>query len=162
MEGQAALLKALPQLRDLGDATLAQLEAHRETMSHESYLRCRHIISDNGRVLQARDAMFAGDPKALGQLMLEGHASERDDFACSCEEVDFLVETAAALPGCFGARLTGGGFGGCTVNLVAREQSAAFEEALKAAYKQRFEIDADIFLCDAVDGAALRKAPENN
>lgn len=162
MEGQAALLQALPELRDLGDATLAQLEAHRETMSHESYLRCRHIISDNGRVLQARDAMFAGDPKALGQLMLEGHASERDDFACSCEEVDFLVETAAALPGCFGARLTGGGFGGCTVNLVAREQSAAFEEALKAAYKQRFEIDADIFLCDAVDGAALRKAPENN
>jgi galactokinase len=161
MEGQAALLRQLPKLRDLGDATLAQLEAHRETMPHESYLRCRHIVSDNARVLKARDAMFAGDPKRLGQLMIEGHASERDDFACSCEEVDFLVETATSLAGCFGARLTGGGFGGCTVNLVAREHSAAFSDSLKSAYKQRFNIDADVFLCDAVDGAALRNAPEN-
>jgi galactokinase len=161
MEGQSALLKELPELHDLGDATLAQLEAHKANMSHESYLRCRHIISDNGRVLQAKEAMFAGDPEALGKLMLEGHASERDDFACSCDEVDFLVETAADLAGCFGARLTGGGFGGCTVNLVAREQSAAFSDALRSAYKGRFHIDADIYICDAVDGAALRNATEN-
>jgi galactokinase len=160
MEGQAALLQQLPQLRDLGDATLAQLEAHRDKMSHESYLRCRHIISDNARVIQAKDAMFAGDPKALGKLMLEGHASERDDFACSCDEVDFLVEAASTLEGCFGARLTGGGFGGCTVNLVARDHSAAFSAALKSAYKERFNIDAEIYLCDAVDGAALRNATE--
>ena len=161
MDGQAALLRELPELHDLGDATLAQLEANKSKMSHESYLRCRHIISDNGRVLQAKDAMFAGDPTALGKLMLEGHASERDDFACSCDEVDFLVDTAAKLAGCFGARLTGGGFGGCTVNLVAREQSAAFSDALKSAYKERYNIDADIYICDAVDGAALRSASEN-
>jgi galactokinase len=92
--------------------------------------------------------------------MIEGHASERDDFACSCEEVDFLVETATTLTGCFGARLTGGGFGGCTVNLVAREHSATFSDVLRSAYRQRFNIEADIFLCDAVDGAALRNAPE--
>ena len=119
-EGQAVMLRKFPKLRDLGDATLEQLEAAKTEMTVESYKRCRHIMSDNGRVREARAAMHAGDPVAFGKLMLAGHVSERDDFECSCEEVDFLVETAAAQPGCFGARLTGGGFGGCTVNLVER------------------------------------------
>ncbi len=160
IEGQAVMKTKFPSLRDLGDATLAQLESARADMSHESYLRCRHIISDNARVLKAKDAMFAGDPTALGQLMLEGHASERDDFACSCDEVDFLVETAAALPGCHGSRLTGGGFGGCTVSLVQRTQTAAFTVALTESYQKRFNIAAEIYICEAVDGAALRNAAE--
>jgi len=153
--GQAVLREEFPPLRDLGDATLQQLEAARPLMPHRSYLRCRHIISDNGRVRQASEAMFAGDPVAFGRLMLAGHASERDDFQCSIEEIDFLVETAAALPGCFGARLTGGGFGGCTVNLVAREHSASFATSLKQAYHQRYGITAETYLCDAVDGAYI-------
>jgi galactokinase len=155
-EGQAAIVRMFPELRDLGDATLEHLEAARGEMSAESYKRCRHLISDNGRVREARVVMNAGDPVAFGQLMLAGHASERDDFQCSCDEVDFLVETAAAQPGCYGARLTGGGFGGCTVNLVRREQSAAFAEAVRAAYEERFGIVADTFVCDAVDGAWIR------
>ncbi len=155
-EGQAVILRRFPELRDLGDATLEHLEAARGEMSAESYRRCRHLISDNGRVREARVVMNAGDPAAFGKLMLAGHVSERDDFECSCEEVDFLVETAAAQAGCFGARLTGGGFGGCTVNLVEREKSAAFTEAVKAAYQERFGILADVFVCDAVDGAWLR------
>ena len=154
--GQAILRQQFAQLRDLGDATLSQLESARSVMPHASYLRCRHIISDNGRVLQAREAMFAGDPVAFGRLMLAGHASERDDFQCSIPEVDYLVETAASLPGCFGARLTGGGFGGCTVNLVAREHSETFASALKLAYQQRYNISAETHLCDAVDGAYTR------
>jgi galactokinase len=162
MEGQAALLKAFPALRDLGDAALDQLEQARPAMSHESYLRCRHILSDNARVLQARAAMFAGDPVALGQLMLAGHASERDDFACSCDEIDFLVDTAAGLPGCFGARLTGGGFGGCTVNLVDRAHTQAFATALKAAYQHHLNLTAETYICDPVDGAAQRNAIPNH
>jgi galactokinase len=102
--------------------------------------------------------MFSGDPVSLGQLMLQAHVSYRDDFAASCEEVDFLVDTAITLPGCFGARLTGGGFGGCTVNLVERSHCNAFAAALKAAYQQQFNISAEIYLCDAVDGAWLRNA----
>jgi galactokinase len=156
MEGQAALIAAFPTLRDLGDATLAQLEQARPAMSHEAYLRCRHILSDNARVLQARDAMFAGDPVALGQLMLAGHASERDDFACSCDEIDFLVETAASLPGCFGARLTGGGFGGCTINLVDRAHTETFAASLKSAYRQHLNLTAETYICDPADGAAQR------
>lgn len=154
-EGQAVLVHKF-SIRDLGEATLAQLEAAKSEMSEHAFRRCRHIISDNARVREARNAMHAGDPIAFGQLMLAGHASERDDFECSCEEIDFLVETATTLPGCFGARLTGGGFGGCTVNLVDRAHSDAFATALKTAYQQRFNIAAETYLCDAVDGAMLR------
>jgi galactokinase len=156
-EGQAVLVKKFG-VRDLGDSTLQQLESAKSEMSDAAFRRCRHIISDNARVRQAKQAMFAGEPVAFGRLMLEGHASERDDFECSCEEIDFLVETATTLPGCFGARLTGGGFGGSTVNLVERSQTGAFATALKAAYKKRFNIAAEAYVCDAVDGAMLRNA----
>jgi galactokinase len=157
-EGQAAVLQHLPHLRDLGDATLADLESCRSLMSENAFKRCRHLVTDNARVRLAREAMLAGDPIRLGELMLAGHASERDDFQCSCDEVDFLVDTAAALPGCFGARLTGGGFGGCTVNLVALEHIEAFTTALRTAYQNRFNITPDIFPCEAADGAiALQK-----
>jgi galactokinase len=155
-EGQAILLQRFPELRDLGDATLEHLEAAKVLMSAQAYSRCRHIISDNIRVRQATLAMFAGDPVALGRLMLESHASERDDFECSCEEVDYLVKIASTLPGCYGSRLTGGGFGGCTVNLVEESQCGAFTAALKRMYQQRFDIAAETYLCDAVDGAMLR------
>ncbi|MES2391898.1 MAG: galactokinase [Acidobacteriota bacterium] len=158
MEGQAAVLAAFPQLADLGDATLEHLKVCETKMSHEAFLRCRHIISDNGRVRQAKQAMLDGDAQRLGQLMLEGHVSERDDFQCSVEEVDFLVETAAGLQGCFGARLTGGGFGGCTVNLVAKDASESFVADLTKAYRERFGIDAPAWVCGAVDGAMLRNA----
>jgi galactokinase len=158
MEGQTAIQKAFPTVQDLGGATLDQLEQARSSMSHQAYLRCRHIITDNARVLQAKDAMFDGDPEALGKLMLAGHASERDDFACSCEEIDFLVDTASALPGCFGARLTGGGFGGCTVNLVDRAYTETFTTVLKSAYKQHLDLTAETYICDPVDGAQIRNS----
>lgn len=160
--GQALLVERFPGVRDLGEASLEQLEQVKPDISQESYLRCRHIISENGRVLQAREAMLAGDAVRLGAIMTAGHASERDDFAVSVEEVDFLVETAVALDGCHGARLTGGGFGGCTVNLVDGAKAEAFTAGLRAAYKQRYDIDAEVFVCDAVDGAMARWAQEKD
>jgi galactokinase len=154
--GQAVLRETFPQLRDLGDATMDQLERCEGAMSIESFKRCRHVITENGRVRDARQAMLAGDATGLGQLMLKAHASERDDFECSCVEVDYLVDTAVKLDGCFGARLTGGGFGGCTVNLVARSKADAFVSALKSSYLQQFSINPDAYLCEAVDGAVER------
>ena len=151
-EGQAVVVRRFG-VRDLGETTIEQLEAVRGEMSDAAFRRCRHIVTDNGRVRAAKLAMYAGDPVALGTLMLAGHVSERDDFECSCEEIDFLVETARVQPGCYGARLTGGGFGGCTVNLVERGQSEAFAEALRLAYKKQFGITAETYVCDAVDGA---------
>ena len=159
-EGQAAVVAVHPGVKDLGDATESDLEAVRGRISVEAYKRCRHIITENARVRLMREVLETGDAKQAGELMLLAHASERDDFACSVEEVDFLVDTAAALPGCYGARLTGGGFGGCTVNLVRKDAVAQFTERLRAAYLTRYGIDAEAFPCVPVDGA-LRRAQKD-
>jgi galactokinase len=105
-------------------------------------------------VEEAAAALAAGDMRRMGQLMYEAHASYRDDFAASCPEADLLVELAAAQPGIIGARLTGGGFGGCTVNLVEATHAEAFREGIHAAYLERAGIDADIYLCQAAAGAS--------
>ena len=85
--------------------------------------------------------------------MIEAHASMSGDFASSCEEIDFLVDSAVTLPGCFGARITGGGFGGCTVNLVKEDAAHNFVEQLEEAYRERFQVAAQSYTCAAVDGA---------
>ncbi len=157
-EGQAVVRKRFPQVRDLGDATPEQLEACRADIHPVAFLRCRHVVTENARVREAGRAMVAGDAAALGRVMSAAHASYRDDFGASVEEVDFLVDTAVHLPGCYGGRLTGGGFGGCTVNLVQAEQVESFTKALHAAYQGRFGIDAAVYVCDAVDGAMARWA----
>ncbi|HZL27982.1 MAG TPA: galactokinase [Acidobacteriaceae bacterium] len=156
--GQTAVRAAFPHIPMLRDASIADLEGCRNKMSPESFKRCRHIISDNGRALAARDVMTSGDSVQFGQLLLSAHASQRDDFACSCDEIDFLVDTAATLDGCFGARMTGGGFGGCTVNLVKDENAENFAAELRKRYLERFNIHADTFVAEPVDGALLRNA----
>jgi galactokinase len=156
--GQAKLRERFPGLRDLGDATLDQLIACEHELTPESFRRCRHIISENQRVREAREAMLAGDPARLGTVMTAAHASERDDFECSIGEIDFLVDTAVGLRGCYGARLTGGGFGGCTVNLVDAADVDDFIAALKSAYRARFSLELETYVCAAVDGALARNA----
>ncbi|HEV2576320.1 MAG TPA: galactokinase [Acidobacteriaceae bacterium] len=160
--GQAKLRERFPDLRDLGDATLMQLAACEHELPAASVKRCRHIISENERVREAREAMLAGDPVRLGSVMTAAHASERDDFECSIEEIDFLVDTAVGLRGCFGARLTGGGFGGCTVNLVNTSDVSDFITALQFAYRDRFSLDLETYVCEAVDGVLARNATQLN
>jgi galactokinase len=153
-EGSRALRAANPNIHELRDATLEDLEKARGSMSEEAFLRCRHIITENVRVEEAATALATGNMRRMGELMAEAHASYRDDFAASCPEVDLLVELAAAQPGVIGARLTGGGFGGCTVNLVEAALAEAFREGIHAAYLERAGIDADIYLCQAAAGAS--------
>ena len=151
--GQAVLRRERKGIELLRDATLEDLEACREKMSPESFARCRHIISENGRVMEAREALLDGDMERFGKLMVEAHASMRDDFAASCPEVDTLVEIAMRQPGCFGARITGGGFGGCTVNVVSVEQTEQFVEAVRREYAVATGIEAQCFVCEPSDGA---------
>jgi galactokinase len=153
-EGSHALHAANPKIQELRDATVADLEKARGSMSENAYLRCRHIITENGRVEEAARALAAGDMRRMGELMYEAHVSYRDDFAASCPEADLLVELAAMQPGVIGARLTGGGFGGCTVNLVEAAQAEPFRESIHRAYLERAGIDADIYLCQAAQGAS--------
>ena len=155
-EGQAVLRSTFPHLRDLGDATIAELNQCQHQMSHEAFIRCRHVVTENARVRSARESMYSGNPSSLGKLMLEAHVSYRDDFAASCEEVDFLVDTAITLRGCFGARLTGGGFGGCTVNLVKTSEAQTFREHLQSTYRERFNLIPETYISQAVDGAVAR------
>lgn len=151
--GQAVLRELRPGIELLRDATLADLEACKDRMNATSFVRCRHIISENARVMEAKEALLSGDVKRFGELMVEAHASMRDDFGASAPEVDTLVEIAMQQPGCFGARITGGGFGGCTVNVVRAEKAEDFAEALKRGYKAALGLSADCFICAPSDGA---------
>ena len=156
--GQAVLRRERPGVKLLRDATLEDLEACRGMMSAASFKRCRHIITENERVMKARVALMEGDMERFGALMAEAHASFRDDFAASCEEVDLLVAIAMQQAECFGARITGGGFGGCTVNVVRAETAERFVATLRREYAAKTGIDADCFVCTPSDGAfALAK-----
>jgi galactokinase len=153
LAGQSVLQRERPGIESLRDATLKDLEACKDKMSAESFARCRHIITENGRVLAAREALLSSDAVRFGKLMIEAHASMRDDFAASCAEVDTLVEIAMLQPGCYGARITGGGFGGCTVNLIETQSAERFVEALQREYAAVTGIAADCFVCSPSDGA---------
>ena len=156
--GQAVLQRERPGVELLRDATLEDLEACRELMSPASFKRCRHIITENARVLEAREALLRGHLERFGALMVEAHASFRDDFGASCEEVDVLVAIAMQQAECFGARITGGGFGGCTVNVVRAEAVDRFVPTLRREYAAKTGIEADCFVCMPSDGAfALAK-----
>ncbi len=158
-EGTRILHAANARIRQLRDATVGDLERSRTSMPDNVYRRCRHIITENKRVEEAAAALQASDLKTVGRLMAEAHVSYRDDFAASCRECDTLVELASGQPGLIGARLTGGGFGGCTVNLVEAAEAERFRERMHAAYKAATGIDAEMYLCRAADGAhALRQA----
>lgn len=153
MEGQAVLVRECPGVLSLRDATLDDLERCRDLMDPRSFRRCRHVITENARVLRSRDALLRGDVGSFGQLMAEAHRSFRDDFEASCEEVDTLVEIASRQPECYGARITGGGFGGCTVNLVGSDHVDHFVGAVKNAYQNATAILPDCFVCEPSDGA---------
>ena len=151
--GQAVLRRERPGVELLRDATLKDLEACRDLMSAASFKRCRHIITENARVMEAREALLQGDVERFGALMIEAHVSVRDDFAASCEEVDVLVAIAMQQAECFGARITGGGFGGCSVNIVRAEATEKFVATVRREYAVKTGIEADCFVCMPSDGA---------
>ena len=141
------------EIRALRDVSIEMLEANRDLFDDETWRRCRHIVTENDRVLDAVAAADAGDVARFGALMDASHVSMRDDFEISCREVDVMVDLARALPGVHGSRMTGGGFGGCTVSLVAADAVADFTTALGAAYATATGLDPEIFACSPGAGA---------
>ena len=152
--GVGHLAERLPRVRALRDVTTADLESHGRDLPELVYRRCRHVISENARVVKAAAALERGDLSDFGRLMDESHRSLRDDYEVSCEELNLMVALAGALPGVYGARMTGGGFGGCTVNLVASESVVEFKRSVAEAYQKATELAPDIYICDAADGAS--------
>jgi galactokinase len=146
-----------PQIKFLRDATLADLAAWGHEIPPNALKRARHVITENLRTVAAADALLRQDMPTLGRLMHEAHISYSQDFEGSCVEADTMVALAEglapAVPGLIGARLTGGGFGGCTINLVEKPHATAFAAALKERYHQATGIDPEIFICHASAGA---------
>jgi galactokinase len=137
----------------LRDATLEDLEKWGHEMEPKSLMRARHVISENLRTVAAEKALEKGDLAEVGRLMAEAHWSYSKDFEGSCAEADAMVELAQDIPGLIGARLTGGGFGGCTINLVERSKAKAFAEELGKRYTAKFGIVPQIHVCHASGGA---------
>lgn len=149
----AVIASHRPGVTFLRDATLEDLEKWGHEMAPKSLMRARHVISENLRTVAACEALLRGDMAELGRLMAEAHWSYSKDFEGSCVECDALVELAQDLPGLIGARLTGGGFGGCTVNLVEQADAPAFAEELGARYTAQIGIVPQIHICHASGGA---------
>jgi galactokinase len=159
-EEAVRLLKpALPGIIALRDVTPAQFHQLADTLPEVVRMRAQHVVEECARVEDAIKLMESGDAAGFGKLMYEGHASLRDLYEVSCPELDILVEIASTLPGCLGARLTGAGFGGCTVNLVLENQAPAFVEQLKARYLQETGKQGDVYLCRASRGPVVVKQP---
>jgi galactokinase len=154
-EGVAALRRRFPQVAALRDATLEQLSACAGELSPTVQRRCRHVITECGRTLESTDALRRGELDHFGRLMNGSHDSLRDDYQVSCPEIDLLVSLARGVPGVKGARITGGGFGGCTVNLVRREAVEVLTREVLVAYEKEVGITPRLFITKAADGAAV-------
>jgi galactokinase len=152
-EAVRVLTRALPHIHALRDVTVAELERFGQDLPPTIFRRCRHVITENVRVEEAAAAFDKKDLDRVGRLMAESHASLRDDYEVSCPELDTMVEIAAAQPGVYGARMTGGGFGGCTVNLVREESVDEFRAAVSRLYHEATGIEPVLYVTNAAGGA---------
>ncbi len=155
-EAAAAALGAEdPAIRSLRDVTPAMLPRIRDLVGDEAFRRSRHVVTENRRVEETIVALASGDLAAVGRLWAASHASLRDDFEVVSPELDALVEIATAVPGVVAARMTGAGFGGCTINLVERDAVAALASRVTADYPGRTGLTSRIYAVDAVAGAGI-------
>lgn len=154
----AAALKALQSELDiqaLGDLTPEEFEAHKSLIKDEIQLqRAKHAVYENQRTIDAVTALKAGDIERFGKLMNQSHISLRDDYDVSCEEIDILVDLAWKIPGVLGSRITGGGFGGCTVSIVKNESIDTFIETIGKTYLEKVGHEAEFYTVDIGDGAS--------
>ncbi len=149
---EGARLMGVKALRDVSEE---MLEAHQADLPVVTAQRCRHVVTENQRTLDSVKGLKRGDLAAVGELMNASHASMRDGFAITTPEIDTLVEIQQNTPGCFGARMTGGGFGGCTVALVRDDALPALVAAIEAQYPARTGRTPQVYVCRAADGAGL-------
>lgn len=152
-EGVRHLAQFYANVRALRDVTREQLEQHRSGLTGVVYRRCRHVITENARVLAAGEALEQHDLPYFGKLMGESHVSLRDDYEVSSDELDLMVELAQKVDGVYGSRMTGGGFGGSTVNLVREETADEFRTRVAEGYEQVTKLKPEIYICTAANGA---------
>jgi len=152
------LKKDHPEITHLRDVDMKMLEACKSKMDAVHFNRAHHVIMENERVKKMAEGFRSGDLMLAGKMMNESHASSRDEYEVSCEELDFLVATAQKCDGVYGARMSGGGFGGCIVALVENKSAKAVETALTDAYNKKYDKSPAIFFTGAAEGAEIIKA----
>ncbi len=154
--GVSLLARAMgADIRALRDVSMEMLDVYGGALSESVLKRCRHVITENERTQRAVTLLKNGDLSGFGQLMVASHRSLRDDYEVSGKELDLLVEIALNVPGVFGARMTGAGFGGCTVNIVERDAVSALTDAINEQYPRITGLTPEIYVCSAVNGAEL-------
>ncbi len=154
-ESVRILQKIYPEATTLRDIPVKDLEKVQKLLPAELFPKAKHVISEIDRVTLASNALHAGDLNVFGTLLKESHLSLSKDFEVSCAELDFLAEKSWALPGVIGSRMMGGGFGGCTINLVANTKVQNFQDELHSAYKENFDIEADFIPVSLSEGARI-------
>jgi galactokinase len=152
-KGVEILQEFLPNITQLRDVSVENFEKYKTHLPEVIQKRCRHVVTEIERTLNAAEALRKSDFAQFGQLMQLSHESLRDDYEVSCRELDLLVEIAADCQGVFGARMTGGGFGGSTVNLVRREFLNEFAEKVSLEYRNQTQIEIDVYVSSPADGA---------
>lgn len=150
----AAAVFGVPALRDVD---LATFERRAPELNSVTRRRARHVITENARVLDAAEALAAGDVHTVGRLMIESHESLRDDFEVSRDELDIMADVACAHSSCYGARMTGAGFGGCAVALVDSAVASDFSRDVAREYERRTELRPAIYVCAAAQGASVEQ-----
>lgn len=154
-QGVATLSKHFPSVKALRDATMEQLEKVKSELDPIVYRRSKHVITEDERVLASMSALNKGDLKTFGQYMNASHDSLRDDYQVSCPEIDLLVDLAREVKGVLGSRITGGGFGGCTVTLIEAKAEAQFREHIIKNYQAKTGILPQIYISTAANGAEI-------
>ncbi|KUO67202.1 MAG: galactokinase [Lutibacter sp. BRH_c52] len=150
-ESIAGMLK----VKALRDATEFDLETIKESITPENYQKALYVIQENDRVIKASKAIEAGDLETLGNLIYASHNGLQHQYKVSCEELDFLVEQAKLNGHVLGARMMGGGFGGCTINLIAKSATESFKKTVSEAYKNKFDKDCTIYFVELSDGTGI-------
>ncbi|MEE8400141.1 MAG: galactokinase [Desulfobacterales bacterium] len=159
-EGVKRLSLHIPEIRSLRDVSLSQFQPLSRDLPENIRIRCHHVITENQRVLAAIGCLQSGDLEAFGTYMGQSHQSLKDDYQVSCPELDVMVAIAAPMEGVYGARMTGGGFGGCTVNLIAPDAEENCRRQIKRSYHQKTGIDPDIYSCRSTGSAEEIKGDE--
>lgn len=152
-EGVEILREFLPNIEQLRDVSIKEFEKYAQSLPEIIRKRCRHVVTENARTLSAAENLTKGNFAEFGRLMRLSHESLRDDYEVSCPELDLMVEIAADCNGVLGARMTGGGFGGSTVNLVRRENLDEFKEKVSTEYFRQTQIESKIYVSNPAEGA---------
>ena len=155
-EGACAKLQIkFPEVKALRDVSSEMLEAGRNLLDNEEYLKAKHVVEECERVVLGTELLDKGDILGFGQLLFDSHESSRVNFDNSCPELDFLIEQAKSIPGCIGARLSGGGFGGISIHLVEEGKADEYCKQIKTAFKLHTDVDSETFICKVGEGASV-------